>query len=278
MSLKIFLFAAFIVTFSGCGKTEKIDSEKEKIFVSIPPYADFIEKLIGEDTAEIIIMIPPGSSPETYTISPRQLQKLSNGGTYFLTGGNFEFEQKLIEKLSDRRKLKMYVTSEGIELKGGDPHIWLGIDETLKIVSNIAKKLTDIFPELKSSIQKNEIMFKDTLSSIHKEYKNRFEKITNKHFMVFHSAWKYFSEDFGLKEISIEKEGKNPGAAEIKETISQAKSFGIKTVFVEPQFNDEPALVVAKELGAKVEKINPLPEKYVDELIETLEKIESSLK
>ncbi|MBZ0179410.1 MAG: zinc ABC transporter substrate-binding protein [Melioribacteraceae bacterium] len=278
LSLKILLLATILFAFSGCGKTENSEFEKEQIFVSIPPYADFVKRLAGDNKVEVTVMIPPGSSPETYTVSPRQLQKLSNGGTYFLTGGNFEFEKKLIEKLSDRNKLNMLVTSEGIELVKGDPHIWLGVNETQKIVSNIANHLIELFPEDKEQIIDNERKFADTLSSICNEFRNRFEKMSKKHFLVFHSAWKYFSEDFGLKEISIEKEGKHPGALEIKNTISEAKNLGINTVFIEPQFNDEPALVVAKELGAKVENINPLPEKYIEELIETLKKIESSLK
>ncbi len=267
-----------MVALLGCGKTEDSEFTKEQIFVSIPPYADFITRLIRKDKADITVMIPPGSSPETYTVSPKQLQKLSKGGTYFLTGGNFEFEKKLIEKLSDRNKLNMFVTSEGIELVKGDPHIWLGVDETQKIVSNIANHLIELFPEDKEQILNNERKFNDTLISIHAKFRDRFEKMSKKHFLVFHSAWKYFAEDFGLKEISIEKEGKHPGAMEIKNTISEAKSLSMNTVFIEPQFNDEPALVVAKELGAKVEKINPLPENYIEGLTETLKKIEDSLK
>lgn len=278
LSLNLFFLAVLMVALLGCIKTENSEFVEEQIFVSIPPYADFVRNLIGKDKADITIMIPPGSSPETYTVSPKQLQKLSKGGTYFLTGGNFEFEKKLIEKLSDRNKLNMFVTSEGIELVKGDPHIWLGVDETQKIVSNIANHLIELFPEDKEQILNNERKFNDTLISIHTKFRDRFEKMSKKHFLVFHSAWKYFAVDFGLKEISIEKEGKHPGAFEIKNTISETKSLGIKTVFIEPQFNDEPALVVAKELGAKVEKINPLPENYIEGLTETLKKIENSLK
>lgn len=278
LSLNLFFLAVLMVALLGCGKTEDSEFTKEQIFVSIPPYVDFITRLIGKDKADITVMIPPGSSPETYTVSPKQLQKLSKGGTYFLTGGNFEFEKKLIEKLSDRNKLNMFVTSEGIELVKGDPHIWLGVDETQKIVSNIANHLIELFPEDKEQILNNERKFNDTLISIHTKFRDRFEKMSKKHFLVFHSAWKYFAEDFGLKEISIEKEGKHPGAMEIKNTISEAKSLSMNTVFIEPQFNDEPALVVAKELGAKVEKINPLPENYIEGLTETLKKIEDSLK
>ena len=45
--------------------------------------------------------------------------------------------------------------------------------------------------------------------------------------MVFHPSWGYFANAYGLKQVPIEIEGKNPKPAQLKELIKHAKEDGI---------------------------------------------------
>ena len=54
--------------------------------------------------------------------------------------------------------------------------------------------------------------------------------------MVFHPAWGYFAESYGLKQIPIEIQGKEPRPFALRHLIEQAKDLGIKVIFAQSQF------------------------------------------
>ena len=56
------------------------------------------------------------------------------------------------------------------------------------------------------------------------------ESVRSKGFLVFHPAWGYFARNYGLSQISIELEGKEPSPGELIEQLKEAKTLGIKNV------------------------------------------------
>jgi zinc transport system substrate-binding protein len=66
---------------------------------------------------------------------------------------------------------------------------------------------------------------------------------------VFHPSWGYFAAEFGLTQVPIEFEGKEPSPRALKFCIDYARKNGIKTVFVQPQFSQSSATVLAGEIG-----------------------------
>ena len=91
----------------------------------------------------------------------------------------------------------------------------------------------------------------------------------NNSFMVFHPAWSYFAEAYGLKQISIERQGKEPGPRSLKEIIEKGKNLKIKVIFVQKQFGLSVANKVAKMLGATVQELDPLAENYFENMRRT---------
>ena len=84
--------------------------------------------------------------------------------------------------------------------------------------------------------------------------------------MVFHPAWGYFARAYDLKQIPIEKQGKEPTAQGILRLIEQAEQNNIKVVFASPQFNTKSAKVIAKEIQGQVILIDPLEKEYIANL------------
>ena len=70
--------------------------------------------------------------------------------------------------------------------------------------------------------------------------------------MVFHPAWGYFAHSYGLKQVPVEIEGKDPKPAQLKTLIEHAREKQIKAIFVQPQFSSKSAKLVAKEIGGRV--------------------------
>ncbi len=84
--------------------------------------------------------------------------------------------------------------------------------------------------------------------------------------MVFHPAWGYFADQYGLIQVPIEHEGKSPGARALAATIDQAKQENIKVVFVQPQFDKRQARQVAQAIGGVAVAVDPLAADDVDNL------------
>jgi zinc transport system substrate-binding protein len=77
-------------------------------------------------------------------------------------------------------------------------------------------------------------------------------------FLVFHAAFGRFAEAAGLRQLSIEAEGKDPSPRRLEAVLSAAKRERIRTVFVEPQFDRRGAEAVARALGGRIETLDPL--------------------
>ena len=87
----------------------------------------------------------------------------------------------------------------------------------------------------------------------------------------------YFARAYGLKQVPIEIEGKNPKPAQLKELITHAKEEGIKVVFVQPQFSTKSATLVANEIGGQVAFADPLSEDWMKNLRMIAEKFKAVL-
>ena len=90
--------------------------------------------------------------------------------------------------------------------------------------------------------------------------------LRSRRFMVFHPAWGYFADTYGLTQIAIEQEGKEPGARALTALIEQARAKQVRVIFVQPQFNRKTAQRLAAAIGGRVEPIDPLAENYIDNL------------
>jgi zinc transport system substrate-binding protein len=84
--------------------------------------------------------------------------------------------------------------------------------------------------------------------------------------MVFHPAWGYFADTYGLTQVPIEREGKEPGARALAALIDQAKREKTQVVFVQPQFDKRSAVQVAQAIGGAVVAVDPLAPDYIDNL------------
>ena len=71
-------------------------------------------------------------------------------------------------------------------------------------------------------------------------------------------AWEAFAQEYGLVQVSIDREAKDPDARELAQVIASARAAGVRVVFVQPQFDPTPARLVAAEIGARIETLDAL--------------------
>ena len=106
----------------------------------------------------------------------------------------------------------------------------------------------------------------DVREALDRELHALLDPLPNRGFMVFHPAWGYFADSYGLAQVPIEHEGKEPGARALAALIDQANRENIKVVFVQPQFDKRSATQVARAIGGAVVAVDPLAADYVDNL------------
>jgi len=139
-----------------------------------------------------------------------------------------------------------------------DPHIWLDTMNAKVILSEMAEHLIENDP-------KNEAKYKANLKKAHKDLDkltNKVKSELNKDFksIVFHDAYQYFEERFGINILGAFTVNTDvmPGAeqlAEIREIIEHDK---VSCIFSEPQFNPDIIEAVAKDMNIKTGILDPL--------------------
>ncbi len=271
---------------------------KSSVCVSIPPQAYFVKKIAG-DKADITVLIPPGASPATYAPKPSQMKAIKKASLYFTIGVPFEKnwlerfrslnpKLKIIDMAQDIKKIPMqnhldhesetdeaHDTHEHHDHAGLDPHVWL----SPTLVAKMAEVIKDTFvredPQNSAFYAENYQKFLKEIEAIRTKIANLLSHLKEKEFIVFHPSFGYFAGEFGLKQIAIEREGKEPGLRYMKRVIAFAKKHGIKTIFVAPQFSQKSARYIARAIGGKVESIDPLAydwERNIMEIAKSFEK------
>jgi zinc transport system substrate-binding protein len=258
-------------------------SEKPTVLVSIAPYKFFVEK-IGKDTVNTLLFVPPGASPHTYEPTAKKVMEFANADLWFQMGEPFE-RQAERGLIANKPNLKIVDLREGIPLicsgpgvcshNSGDPHVWLS-PKLAKIQSQIiAKHLIDLVPNQKEMIQNNLKNLLSELDQLDKEIQSTMQGVKKKTFLVSHPAYAYFAKDYGLTQLNIEQEGREPSPKKVYEIVQEAKAKGIRTVFAQTQHSIKGAERIAAELGGKVVLLDPLSENYIENLRQIASKVAS---
>ncbi|MGD9251515.1 MAG: zinc ABC transporter substrate-binding protein [Desulfobacterales bacterium] len=164
------------------------------------------------------------------------------------------------------------------EHAGLDPHIWLSPPLVKIQARNILDALQKADPAHGSVYEANFKAFTAQIDQLDANLKKTFAGKKGLQFMVFHPAWGYFADTYGLEQVPIEIEGKDPKPAQLKELIEHARENDIKVVFVQPQFSTKSAELVAREIGGQVAFADPMAEDWMANLRQAADKFQAALK
>ena len=236
------------------------------VSVTILPQKEVIKAIAPN--INVNVMVPPGNSPATYSPNFKQLKAIKDSKIYFTIG--VPFDKKYLNKIKELNP-NIKIVYFGKYLKTTkNPHIWLSPAFLQLQAKIVLDTLIEIDPTNKSTYLKNYQQYIEKLSKL--EIKG-FKEIKQKAFITFHPSFYYFAQDFHLKEIALEKEGKTPSFRYLSKVINEAKKENIKTIIISPEFPTKYAKIIASKIGAKVKVISPLNEKptnTIKKLIEAL--------
>ena len=250
--------------------------ERIRVAVSVPPQAYFVER-IGGERVQVDVMIPPGYSHVDYPLTPRQIVALSRARLYVAVGHPaFEFERsQLFPFLETLPGLQVMDMSQGMPLLAGagegedepghghsrgaqgDPHVWVAPATVAVAGRNIAAALTEIDPAHAAEYQANLARFEADVDALDREIHAELAPFHGSAFMVYHPTWAYFAHEYGLRQVAIEAEGKEPSAQRLIQLIGEARRDGVKVVFVQRGYPRKSAQVIADEVAASVLTADP---------------------
>ena len=253
------------------------------VFVSIAPQKYFVER-IGGDEVQVEVMVNPGESPATFNPNPKKMSQLANAKLYFSIG--VPFEKVWISRIKNiQPKLKVVPLNKKIYIAPsshpqhdeGDPHIWLSPPLVKIMAAEIEASLSRQRPEKSDFFKINYQTLIKEIDKLDQEIQQVFAKGKNRTFMVFHPAWTHFAKAYGLEQISIENQGKEPGPRALQRIINKGKKLNIKVIFVQKQFGLSVAKKIAKMIGATVKEMDPLTENYMDSMRNTAKAISGAI-
>ncbi|SUB24200.1 zinc ABC transporter substrate-binding protein ZnuA [Avibacterium avium] len=139
-------------------------------------------------------------------------------------------------------------------------HVWYSPRISQVVAEAVADKLTQQFPAKKALIEKNLAEFNRTLNAQNEKIKQQLAPVQKKGFYVFHDAYTYFNEAYGLNQVGAFTINPlvAPGAkklAHIKEEIEEHK---VGCLFAEPQFTPKVIETLHKSTGVKVGRLDPM--------------------
>lgn len=251
-----------------------------KVMASIKPVHSLVAAVM-RGAGEPDLLVSGSSSPHTYALKPSDAQALEQSQVIFWVGHALEaFLEKPIEALGSKARSVSLIDAEGIRTlpvregdgfdahddghddgeHGADGHIWLDPENAKAMVQTIAETLSTTDPENAETYRANAATTVTRIDGLSASIASQLGPVKGKGFIVFHDAYHYFEDRFGLRAvgaISIHPENP-PGAQGIVKLRERVSSGNAICAFSEPQFDQKLVAVITEGTPAKAGILDPL--------------------
>lgn len=279
LRLPVFLLSFFLFT-SALSHAQEIPSHS--VLVSVAPHYHFVKKIAG-DTLQVILFVPANASSHAFEPTPKQMLKASQSDLWFGIGEPFETRAmkalqgtaSKIQFVDLRKGLSLITQEEGgvhshccCHADSADLHIWLSPKLAKIQAQTIAQALITLYPESAPIYIQNLASFLQELDQLDREITQILAPLQNRVMMVSHPAYGYFARDYHLKQLSIEFEGKDPAPRQLTSILDNARNAKVSTIFIQMQYNNKGARLIAEELKAKIVMLDPYSENYIESMLQ----------
>ncbi len=262
------LCAVVLLCLAATGCKRKPVLSRPVLTVTIEPLRYVVENICGS-LYEVQTIMPQGASPETYEPTPRQMMELSDSRLVF-RAGSLGFEQTSLPKmLSATPDARLVSLEEGItpiadaDSHHGthsdyDPHTWMSTDNLRIYARNACEALSQLDSAHADTFRLNLARFEEKLNAIDGELSATLKPLTCRTFLIYHPALGYFARQYGLRQMAVESDGKEPSVSRMQTLVADCKETGAQVCFISAEHAGEGARRIAETAGMRVVDINPL--------------------
>lgn len=263
-------------------------AQAPRVAVSILPQKFFVDR-ISDGGARVLVLVGPGQNPHSYEPTPRQMADLGAAGAWLTVG--VDFENGLAPKVRNLYpRLRLVDTTEGVSFRaleahghggdehgsegdehgdreedhGGDPeggrdvHIWLGREGAKAQARHARDALAALDPGKSALYARNHDALVREIDAVFDGLARDLAPLRGRPVFVYHPAFGYFLDEFGIQQVAVEAGGKEPTQKGLAALIEKARKEGARVVFVQPQFSKTAAAAVAQAIGGVVVEIDDL--------------------
>ena len=261
-----FLLIPVMFLFSCGGRNEPGTGT---VSVSIAPFKYFVDEISG-GSFEVNVMVPAGANPHIYEPFPGQIAALRKSEAY-ISNGVLGFEMAWLERFYEiNRNMKKLSLGDSIEpleadhdhsgehSERADPHYWMSPKCAMKMAGAVKDLLISLDAERSGEYNVNYMRLLEKIVAADSMAAELSLIPGSGTFMIYHPNLAYLARDYGLTEIAVEHDGKEPSPSRLRDLIDIAGREKIKTILVQKEYDPRNAEAVAGETGAKVVAIDPL--------------------
>jgi zinc transport system substrate-binding protein len=245
------MVAALALT--GCGGSDSggsasgASNDRTDVVAGFYPLAWAAEQ-VGGDRVEVTNLTPAGAAPHDLELSVRDAERVRVADLVLYLGAGL---QPALEEAAARTDGVALDLLESVDVREGDPHVWLDPLRYAAIVERLGSELRSRQAAAKLAAD---------LKALDREYARGLSDCERRAVVTAHDAFGYLAERYHLDVIPIAgvSPESEPSPQDLERVADEVRSSGATTVFVEPLLSPEIAEVVARETGARTEALNPL--------------------
>jgi len=271
------VFVAFVASFLLIGTAQA----EVKVLTSIKPL-QLIAAAVQDGVAVPEVLLPPGASPHNYALRPSDVRKVQSVDLLYWIGP--DMEGFLPRVLSGRSQPSVAVQDlPGLKLRhfgadnhshaeeadehdhdhrpgSLDAHLWLSPVNARVIADKMAADLSAADPANAQRYQSNAKAFNERLDALDQRLKKRLTNVQGKPYFVFHEAFDYFEDAYGLKHAGVFAVAAEvqPGAQHVAAMRKRLQEVGKTCVFSEPPLRPRLAETLVAGLPVKLAELDAL--------------------
>ncbi|MGE8177179.1 zinc ABC transporter substrate-binding protein [Pseudomonas fluorescens] len=274
------LFAIFVTFAAGFFAISAAHAEVN-VLTSIKPL-QLIAAAVQDGVGVPEVLLPPGASPHNYALRPSDVRKVQSVDLLYWIGPDMEgFLPRVLKGRSlpsvavqDLPGLKLRRFAEDSHSHAEeadehdhdhrpgslDAHLWLSPVNARVIAAKIATDLSAADPANAPRYQSNLKAFDERLDALDLRLKARLAGIAGKPYFVFHEAFDYFEDAYGLKHTGVFSVAAEvqPGAQHVAAMRSRLQEVGKTCVFSEPPLRPRLAETLVAGLPVKLAELDAL--------------------
>lgn len=236
------------------------EGDRMKVVTTFTVLADMAANVAGE-AADVVSVTKPGAEIHGYSPTPRDLVGAQDADLILWNGMNLElwFEQ-FIRNLGDVPSVTLTDGIEPIAIAEGayeglpNPHAWMGLNNAIVYIDNIAAAFAEHDPENADTYRANADTYKAELRATLEPLRDAVADIpeAQRWLVTCEGAFSYLARDFGMRELYLwpMNADQNGTPQQVRKVIDGVRDNDIPVVFCESTVNTSPAEQVARETGA----------------------------
>ncbi|KIP94110.1 ABC transporter substrate-binding protein [Pseudomonas fluorescens] len=271
------VFVAFVAVFLLTGTAHA----EVKVLTSIKPL-QLIAAAVQEGVAIPEVLLPPGASPHNYALRPSDVRKVQSVDLLYWIGPDME---GFLPRVLSGRSLPSVAVQDlpGLKLRhfgadnhshaeeanehdhdhrpgSLDAHLWLSPVNARVIADKMAADLSAADPANAQRYQSNAKAFDERLGALDQRLKKRLANVEGKPYFVFHEAFDYFEDAYGLKHAGVFAVAAEvqPGAQHVAAMRKRLQEVGKTCVFSEPPLRPRLAETLVAGLPVKLAELDAL--------------------